>query len=331
MERREIVRRAIEFRSPPRLPFWQEELPAYPNDVFCTREMDRGKGGWFFDNAVTDDWGCRWEITDKRNMGQAVGHPLQDWSALSGYRPPDPRAPFYFERLGREFDRAEDRYTAVTCHFNLFERLYMLHGFSETLEDLYLEPDRIERVLEMICEFKIQMLNELHRRFGDRVDGIFLTDDWGTQEATFISPEIFDRFFLERYRRLADAIHACGWHMILHSCGKVNAFLPRFIEAGIDMMNMMQPRCYGIAEVGRIAAGKIAFLTSVDIQATLPQGDTEAIREEAELLLRHWRTDRGGVVAFCSGEAEVIGADPDRAYRAMLDAFAGQGEHAAGE
>jgi hypothetical protein len=50
MERREIVRRAIEFGTPPRLPFflgssWSDKLSAlvknFPNDVCDCWEMDR--------------------------------------------------------------------------------------------------------------------------------------------------------------------------------------------------------------------------------------------------------------------------------------------------
>ena len=46
-----------------------------------------------------DDWGCGWSATDLKNMGQVTACPLADWSALDRYRPPDPRNPFYYERL----------------------------------------------------------------------------------------------------------------------------------------------------------------------------------------------------------------------------------------
>ena len=98
------------------------------------------------------------------------------------------------------------RTPAVSLHFNLIERLHMLHGFSNTLADLYLEPRKIERVLDMILAFKLELFDELHRRYGDRVHGLFLTDDWGTQKGAFISPQMFRAFFLDRYRTLAEAI-----------------------------------------------------------------------------------------------------------------------------
>ncbi|MCC7263167.1 MAG: hypothetical protein IT369_11680, partial [Candidatus Latescibacteria bacterium] len=126
MERREIVRRAIEFETPPRLPFflggsWSDKLSAviqdFPNDVCDCWEMDRQEKGWFFDNPAPDDWGCHWKKTEIKNMGQVVGHPLEDWHALSSFRPPDPRNPFYFARIEEGIKDARDRYVVITSHF----------------------------------------------------------------------------------------------------------------------------------------------------------------------------------------------------------------------
>jgi len=321
MESREIVRRAIEFGKPPRLPFWQSVVPFAPNDVCDCWEMDRARRGWFFDNPVEDDWGCAWAVTPTRkNMGQVVGHPLGDWSKLDSYRPPNPRDPFYFERIEPILAGAGDRYVVVTCHFNLIERLHMLHGFSETLSDFYSEPARIEKVLDMILEFKLELLDELHRRFGDRVQGLFCTDDWGTQTGTFISGRMFEDFFLQRYRVLVQAVHDHGWHFILHSCGKVNRFVPYFLDAGMDVLNLQQPRAYGIEELGRQFAGKVCFLTTADIQATMPSGDPQRIRCEVRELVQKWSTPQGGLIVFNYGFDEVIGTTPD-ATRVMFEEF----------
>jgi hypothetical protein len=174
MDSREIVRRAIEFDSPPRLPFWQHwnhKMPEFPDDVCNVWEMDRAQSGWFFDNPAPDDWGCQWETRDG-SMGQVVASPLASWSDLARYRPPDPRNPFYYERLGPLMDAAGGRYVALTAHNLLFSRLHKLRGFAATMEDFYLEPERIRRVLDAIVEFKIAQCDELRRRFGGRIHGL---------------------------------------------------------------------------------------------------------------------------------------------------------------
>ncbi|MEW6753931.1 MAG: uroporphyrinogen decarboxylase family protein [Candidatus Latescibacterota bacterium] len=321
MTSREIVRRAIEFDGPPRLPFFQHQVADVPDDVCDTWEMDRAQSGWFFDHCADDDWGCGWHVTEQKNMGQVERHPLADWSRLDTYRPPNPRNPYYFERLGPALDAAGDRYVVVTCHFNLIERLHMLHGFTNTLADFHLAPEKIERALDMILEFKVELFAELARRFGDRVDGLFLTDDWGTQERTFISPPLFEHFFLERYRKLMDAVHSHGWHAILHSCGRVNDFVPYFIRAGADVLNLQQPRAYGIAELGRRFAGKVCFLTTADVQTTLPQGDPERVRAEVRELVEEWATPQGGFIVFNYGDPASLAIKPEMT-EVMFHAFA---------
>jgi hypothetical protein len=320
MDRLEIVRRAIEFQGPPRLPFWQHAMADVPDDVCDCWEMDRAKRGWFFDNAAEDDWGCGWAVTETKNMGQVVHYPISDWARLNSYRPPDPRDPFYYERIEDSIAQAGDRYVVVTCHFNLIERLHMLRGFSQTLLDFHDEPTKVERVLDLILEFKLAQFDELKRRFGDRIHGLFLTDDWGTQKGTFISPQMFRQFFFERYRQMVRAVHDCGWHFILHSCGRINDFVPHFIDVGVDVLNMQQPQAYGIEELGRRFAGKTCFLTTADIQATMPGGDLDAIRAEVRQLVAHWSTPQGGLIVFNYGMDEAIGTTA-QATRAMFEEF----------
>ena len=134
MESREIVRRAIEFERPERLPFWQHwnhKMPGFPDDVHNIWEMDRAEAGWFFDRPGVDDWGCGWSTTELRNIGQVTAHPLADWSNLEGYRPPNPRNPFYYERLGPLIGAAGGRYVVLTAHNLLFSRLHKLRGFAD--------------------------------------------------------------------------------------------------------------------------------------------------------------------------------------------------------
>jgi uroporphyrinogen decarboxylase len=318
----ELVKKAIEFDKPERLPFFQHVYPKAPEDVCDSWEMDRQKAGWFFDNPSPDDWGCKWAATEVKNMGQVINGPLHDWSKLDSYIPPDPTDPFYFKKIEDEIADAGDNYVCLTSHFTLFERLHMLHGFAETLMDFYTEPEKIEKVLDMILDHKIRQIDEVHRRYGDRVHGVFLTDDWGTQNAPFISTSMFDDFFLERYRTLVARYHEHGYHFILHSCGKINDLVERFIDAGVDMMNMQQPQAYGISEIGERYAGRIAFLATADIQTTLPSNDPEAIRKEVHELVDKWTTPDGGMVVFNYGDPEGINVKEEMC-EVMFEAFMG--------
>jgi hypothetical protein len=132
---------------------------------------------------------------------------------------------------------------------------------------------------------------------------------------------MFEDFFLERYRRMVRAVHGHGWHFMLHSCGRVNDFIPYFLEAGMDVLNLQQPRAYGIEDLGRQYAGKACFLTTADIQATMPGGDPQRIRDEVRLLVESWSRPEGGFIVFNYGFDEAIGTTAE-ATDVMFEEFA---------
>jgi uroporphyrinogen-III decarboxylase len=140
--------------------------------------------------------------------------------------------------------------------------------------------------------------------------GFNFSEDWGTELDVHISPALWQRFFFPRYKKIFAAIHDCGWHVWMHSCGKINKFIPGLIEAGVDVLNMQQPRTNGIDEVGRLFAGRVCFETLCDIQKTLPRGNRAEVAAEAEHLLNAWGTPAGGFILGDYGDAAAIGADP---------------------
>ncbi len=98
--------------------------------------------------------------------------------------------------------------------------------------------------------------------------------------------ELFERFFAPRYKLLADTIHEYDWHFILHSCGRINEFVPRLIQLGVDVLNMQQPRAYGLVEFGGQFKGQVCFLTTCDIQSTLPGGSEQVLSRRKEVQRR---------------------------------------------
>ena len=131
---------------------------------------------------------------------------------------------------------------------------------------------------------------------------------------------VLDDFFMERYRHMVQAVHDCGWHFFLHSCGRINDFVPHFMDADVDVLNMQQPQAYGIEELGRRFGGKICFLTTADIQATMPSGDLDAVRAEVRQLVEHWSTPKGGLIVFNYGMEDAIGTTVE-ATEVMFEEF----------
>jgi uroporphyrinogen decarboxylase len=146
------------------------------------------------------------------------------------------------------------------------------------------------------------------------------SDDWGTEQDTFISPRLWREFFMPRYARIFDAAHAAGWVVWMHSCGQIAGIVDSLVEAGVDVLNLQQPRVFGIEAFGKRFAGRVAFETLCDIQKTLPFKGKDEIEEEARLLLEHWGTPAGGFILGDYGNSAAIGVAQEKKHW-MLEAF----------
>lgn len=313
----EIVRRAIEFKTPERLPVRFESLGL--SDVHGVGWNQIGTGDKSLRRTL-DEWGCGWERSEMANMGQVKQHPLADWSAWDHFPFPDPLNPQFYTGMEARFAGSEGKYVTTGIFMLLFERMHALHGFENTLRDLYLERENIERLADRIVEFDLGIISEISRRFPGQIHGLTFSDDWGTQQNLFIHPRLWDEFFKPRYQRIFTAIHAAGWHVWMHSCGKVNAIIENLISIGCNVINLQQPRALGIEEIGRRFRGRICFESLCDIQHTLPFKDASEIAAEAELLLREWAAPEGGFILSDYGDGRAIGV-PIEKKQIMLEAF----------
>lgn len=313
----EVVRRAIEFNRPERLPVRFDWLGI--TDVRSVPWNQIGTGN-IAEKHTVDEWGCGWERTDMQNMGQVKDHPLQNWSDVDAFAFPDPDTPEFYTGMEQFFEVDDDIYRCTSIFMLLFERMHALRGFENTLLALYTEPERIAWLADKIADFNLGIIRNIHGRFGDKIHGLGFTDDWGTERDLFISPDLWVEFFKPRYKRIFDACHECGWHVWMHSCGKVNDIIEHLIEIGLDVINLQQPRALGIEDIGERYRGRICFESLCDIQATLPFKGEAEIREEARMLLEHWAAPEGGFILSDYGDAAAIGVEIE-SKETMLRAF----------
>lgn len=313
----ETVKKAIEFGVPDRLPCDFPSLGV--SDIKYVNWNEIGTG----DNSkreTYDEWGCLWARTEIDNMGQVKGHPLRDWSLLDSYEWPNPDNPDFYTGMEARFDGSDGKYVLTGIFMLLFERMHALRGFENTLVDLYLEKEKIGMLADRIVDFDIQIIENISKRFPGRIHGFNFSDDWGTELDTFINPILWDEFFKPRYKKIFDAAKKAGWHIWMHSCGKINKLMEGLIEIGVNVLNLQQPRALGIEEIGDKFAGRVCFSSVCDIQKTLPFKGENEIREEAKLLLDLWGTDKGGFILSDYGNGNAIGVHLDK-KKIMYDAF----------
>ena len=215
-----------------------------------------------------DEWGTGWSHAVGGIGAITISHPLHDWSQLDAYlagRMPDPLAPGRMDGARPALlMHGQTRYFAGMTHLALFERLHCLRGMQNTFQDFHLYPAEVDRLLGALTDYLLEII----RQWGqlDGVDGWFLKDDWGTQAALMISPRMWRKFFAARYRRICDEAHRWDLDVIFHSCGNVTAIIGDLIDAGVDVLDPLQPEAMDLTRVAREFGGKIAFCGGISDQ-----------------------------------------------------------------
>ncbi|MBZ9686009.1 hypothetical protein G9F72_006630 [Clostridium estertheticum] len=296
---REVVKSVIEGRSTAnRVPmifnFWTDPrtfksnehkvadlLSKYPEDVqqICFNMPE------VFD-APEDAPEYRWVNYSKPSSEGTVGLDavigISDWdSQLQGILDnfPDPNYKGIFPNNPED----DGRYRIGCWCFWLFERFWSLRGMTEALMDFYTYPENIHRLFRALTDFYIAVLERAKCELN--LDGIFTTDDIGTQIGPFFSPEIFREFFKPYYKELVDKAHSLGMHFWLHTCGNIELFLPEFIEIGIDVIHPIQKYTMAEKNIVEKFGGNICFWAGFDVQQIIPWGTPDEVRQEVRFLM----------------------------------------------
>jgi uroporphyrinogen-III decarboxylase len=144
-------------------------------------------------------------------------------------------------------------------------------------------------------------LEAFHGAVGGRVQILQIADDFGTQNAPFLSVRAFRELLLPAYKRGLDWIHQhTNWKVLLHSDGALVPLLPSIIEMGVDILNPVQTTAAGMdprrlkAEFG----GRLAFWGgSCDCQGTLTRGTPAQVAAETRAHLDALAPGSGHVFA----------------------------------
>jgi uroporphyrinogen decarboxylase len=318
MNSRERVLRALKFQGPDRAPLMHRTLGGafrkygqalydlytrYPSDVilsprsnapfaFASNERGIVKAGV----RSKDAWGSTWYYLTEDFGGQTVEHPLEDWAAFDSYREPDPMAG---ESGVREMEEAvrqdgHQHYVLVTGG-ELFQRMFFLRGYENLLMDLVEDRPEVYALRDRVANWVIARINRWHET--GLVDGILLSDDWGTQKSLMIKPEIWRRVFKPAYRRMVEAIHSGGATAHFHTDGVTQSILGDLIEIGLDEVNP-QVTIMDVEDLGRRFGGRVCFRADLDRQAILPSGTPEEVEAHVRRMFNAFGQHNGGYIGY---------------------------------
>jgi len=82
-------------------------------------------------------------------------------------------------------------------------------------------------------------------------------------------------------------VHGYGAKIMMHMCGCCEAFLPRLIDLGLDIYDVVQPttREMDVAYLKEHYGEQLTFCGTMCVQTTLPHGITEEVEREVQRRL----------------------------------------------
>lgn len=304
----EIVRRAIEFDEPERVP--------YNFDSNRTPEIDEKYGDdliWVFvgpapdfepSNPGENELGIISQTLDDRVMGISKSHPLDEWEKLENYRLPDYTSPERYYAMEKQIAAHPNKYILGMYPHFLFQILFELLGFDHFMLSVATKDERLEILLDMLVDSAINLTHEMADR---GVHGIIAIDDMGLQDRLMISPKDWRRLIKPRYKKVIDVAHQRGLHIFSHICGHIPDIIDDLIEVGLDVLQLDQQDNMGIDFLGENFGGRICFFCSVDIQTTLPTPNNfPAIESKAKHLMQVFGNFNGGFIAKTYPQPEAI-------------------------
>lgn len=141
------------------------------------------------------------------------------------------------ERYAREAERIYKE----TDYFTIYIAFSGYHGDIEYLCDMVTDPDRVREENARVCERDIDRVGKMINRMGETIQGIAVGGDWGTQAGPFVDPALYEELCYPYLKKFCSFVHENSDYKIFnHSCGAVRAFIPYFIDAGIDILNPVQ-------------------------------------------------------------------------------------------
>ena len=202
------------------------------------------------------------------------------------------------ERLRAEVEDIHGRGLAVRAWLEqtVWERSWLIRGMEDLMMDMMLDDPKAALLLDRITEHSSRTAAFLAEA---GVDLIALGDDIGMQSSPMMDPGLWLKYLQPRLARVISAARAVNPSVLIsyHSCGFATPFIDGLIDAGIDVLNPLQPESMNVEQVYRKYSGRIAFWGAIGTQTTMPFGKAEDVEAEVHKIRLLTEKDRGFLIS----------------------------------
>ncbi len=286
----------------PREYFEMDMTAVNPKPTHLPRERFRE---WLPDKArleggiPVDEWGV-WRRPGGFEHFTHIESPLagtDDFGRIKQFPWPDVDASYRYEGMKDEVQKLQQQGVAVAGYAgSVFEQSWHIRGMENLLIDMMLRPEIAHYLLDRTAGLQKACAVQMAKA---GVDMIILGDDVAQQRGLMMSIATWREFLKGRLAATCRAAHEAkpDVKVFYHSDGNVEPLIPELIEAGIDVLNPLQPECVNPAEIKAKYGRQLAFFGTVSVQNSMPRGTSGQVRAEVLERIRTVGYDGGLVLA----------------------------------
>ena len=233
------------------------------------------------DNISFDEWGIG-SVPTQYEIPHFNFHPLKNLSSadeINSYFWPDLGERYRYSDVAVQTKKFRERGYAVCgeLYQTIFETAWLMRDMEVFLLDMLLNPEIAHAICENITQIRIKQAR-LYAEAG--VDILRLGDDIVSQQGLMISHDTYTVFFKDRIKRIIRAAKEVNPDIIIfmHSCGKVEDVIDDFIDAGVEVLNPIQPECNNLEAINLKYKDRLSFWGGIGVQSVMPNGTPEEVR-----------------------------------------------------
>jgi uroporphyrinogen decarboxylase len=230
-----------------------------------------------------DGWGIAHEDNPNSMHMTQMHHPMKNFTTLDemkAYPLPDYTL-VDFSPLQKKMDKIHEKGLAVFVwqECTIWETAWYLRSMENLMTDMAMEDEKATWLFDQITE-RACYRAEIFARQG--ADIIGLGDDIGMQESIMMSVEMYQQWLKPGIKKVIQAAKNANPEVLIsyHSCGFIEPFIPDLIDAGVDILNPVQPECMDFKEIYDKYGSQISFNGTIGTQKLMPFGTPEEVKQE---------------------------------------------------
>ncbi len=160
----------------------------------------------------------------------------------------------------------------------IWETAWYVRDMTQMMMDMTMEDEKAIYMLDRITEHSCQRAAAFAAAGADMIE---LGDDVGMQDSIMMSREMYREWLMPRLAKVIKAAKAVNPAVLIfyHTCGYVEPLIGDLIEAGVEVLNPVQPECMDFAEIHEKYGDRISFNGTLGTQTTMPFGTPDEVRE----------------------------------------------------